>query len=379
MKKELELYIHIPFCIRKCNYCDFLSFSGPQMIQRRYLSALLSEIEHLKVSAEYQVVSVYIGGGTPSVLPGEWIVQIMERLKKKFSFDPQAEISIEVNPGTVDEQKLFMYRRGGINRLSLGLQSADEEQLGMLGRVHSFQDFENSFAAARRAGFDNINIDLIAGLPEQSLESWDRTLNTAAAFEPEHISAYGLIIEAGTVFAAAELNLPDEETERRMYEDTRAVLSGLGYRQYEISNYARPGYECRHNVGYWKRTDYLGFGIGAASLLNNTRYTNTRDINEYIEGCKEPQRLQQDREVLSKKAQMEEFMFLGLRLTQGFSDYEFEQSFGLPLEQVYGSEIDKLITAGLLQRDRSRISLTEAGINVSNYVFVHFLQEPDAP
>lgn len=378
MKKELELYIHIPFCIRKCSYCDFLSFSGEQKIQRRYLGALLSEIEHLDADDAYQVTSVYIGGGTPSVLPGEWIVQIMERLKKKFSFGLQAEISIEANPGTVDDQKLFLYRSAGINRLSLGLQSADEVQLGMLSRIHSLRDFEDSFQAARRSGFDNINIDLISGLPDQSRESWVRTLNKAASFEPEHISAYSLIVEEGTMFAEADLNLPDEETERLMYEETHEVLSGLGYQQYEISNYARPGYECRHNTGYWRRTDYLGLGLGSASLVNNTRYTNTRDINDYMEYCKYPDKLQQNREVLSTIAQMEEFMFLGLRMLEGVSDREFERCFSQSLDTVYGSAVKKLVGEKLLERDGSRIRLTRAGISLSNYVFVQFLLEDEA-
>lgn len=373
MKKDLELYIHIPFCIRKCSYCDFLSFSGGQKIQRRYLKALLAEIEYTEVSEEYQVTSVYIGGGTPSAVPGEWIVQIMERLKKKFSFIPQPEISIEVNPGTVDEQKLFQYRSGGINRLSLGLQSADQNQLEILGRIHSFRDFEDSFDAARRSGFDNINVDLMSGLPDQNLESWIETLNTAASYEPEHISAYSLIVEAGTAFAEADLNLPDEETERQMYEAAGAVLSGLGYRQYEISNYARPGYECRHNIGYWKRTEYLGFGLGAASLKNNIRYTNTRDMNDYIELCRCPVKLRRDEEKLAQGSQMEEFMFLGLRLTDGIQIQDFEQNFGRPLDEVYGNEIEKLISQGLLIMDKRSVKLTPKGIDLSNYVFVQFL------
>ena len=257
-RTPLELYIHIPFCVKKCQYCDFLSGPSDQETRDRYIEALLAEIRAVQNAERYEIVSVFIGGGTPSVLKAEAIASVMEAIYRKFSFSADAEVTIEANPGTVDLEKLTIYRRTGINRLSLGLQSTDPDELKMLGRIHSYEDFIQSYQQAREAGFDNINIDMMFAIPGQSGEAWRQHLHQVAELNPEHISAYSLIIEEGTPFAQRELDLPDEDTEYQMYEDTAAVLEEYGYQQYEISNYAKKGHACRHNIGYWKGTEYLG-------------------------------------------------------------------------------------------------------------------------
>lgn len=263
--KELELYIHIPFCIQKCRYCDFLSGPADDASKYRYTKALIREIESLPEGRESIITTVFFGGGTPSVLPGEWTARILETLKKRFSFAADAEITTEANPGTVDKEKLRIWRESGINRISFGCQSSFHEELQMLGRIHTWEDFLESYALARESGFDNINIDLMSGLPGQKLKTWETTLHRAAELKPEHISAYSLIVEEGTPFASMNLDLPDEDTERMMYSRTREILAGYGYGRYEISNYALQGRECRHNIGYWIRTPYIGLGLGASS------------------------------------------------------------------------------------------------------------------
>ena len=262
----LELYVHIPFCVKKCDYCDFLSGPAAPQRQKAYIRALLSEIEAVSLGCEREVVSVFIGGGTPSVLEPELITQVLDKLIQSFHITPDAEITIEANPGTLHTEKLKAYREHGVNRLSLGLQSPDEQELKALGRIHSYREFLESFHLAREAGFTNINVDLMSAIPGQSYEGWIQNLCTVAALGPEHISAYSLIVEEGTPFAQRTLDLPDEDTEYRMYEDTANVLGEYGYCQYEISNYARPGYACRHNIGYWKRMDYLGLGLGLSLI-----------------------------------------------------------------------------------------------------------------
>ena len=278
--RKLELYIHIPFCVRKCAYCDFLSAPAGRDTQKQYVNALKREIEEFPCKKEYKISSVFFGGGTPSVLPGEEIAQIMTLLKKKFVFSEDAEISLECNPGTADEQKLGVYRDCGINRLSFGLQSADNTELELLGRIHTWEAFLTTYEAARRVGFTNINVDLMSALPGQTADSWKETLRKVIALDPEHIYAYSLIIEEGTPFyekyeedarkrEAGEQPefLPSEEEEREMYQLTEELLDEAGMHRYEISNYAKSGCECRHNIGYWDGTEYVGFGLGASSML----------------------------------------------------------------------------------------------------------------
>lgn len=386
--KDVELYLHIPFCVRKCEYCDFLSAPAGREVQRAYKETLKREISCFEPEEAYRVVTVFFGGGTPSLLPEEWIGELMETLRDKFSFAPDAEISIECNPGTADEKKLCAYRQAGINRLSIGLQSADDRELALLGRIHTWKDFCRTYEAARGAGFSNINVDLMSALPMQTEESWERTLRSVLAYRPEHISAYSLIIEEGTPFyekyAADDERrssgecpkfLPDEEAERRMYEQTKQLLLQAGMHRYEISNYAKDGYECRHNRGYWQGVPYIGFGLGAASLMDDivlgkrVRYKKADSLDAYLSGDFE----QKDRQLLTQGEEMEEFMFLGLRLTEGVSASQFERRFGTSVDAVYGKVLKRQQELGLLKKCGERIFLTPRGMDVSNMVMAEFL------
>lgn len=380
--RELELYLHIPFCIKKCAYCDFLSMVAGEKEQRDYLEALKKEIREFPSAKEYHVSSVFFGGGTPSILPAVWIGGMMDTLREKFLIDPDAEISLECNPKTADEEKLRLYRSMGINRLSIGLQSADDAELALLGRVHTRDDFEQTYCLARKAGFSNVNVDLMSALPGQTAESWRRTLEYVLSLEPEHISAYSLIIEEGTPFYDAyhaddELrsrgdapeHLPSEEEERRMYETTERLLSRAGLHRYEISNYAKYGYECRHNIGYWKRTEYAGFGLGASSLLSERRLCNPVRMQDYLCGGWS----KREQVILEEQDQMEEFMFLGLRMTSGIREHDFFRKFGKTVDEVYGKVLERQTANGLLARENGRVFLTPEGVSVSNTVMSDFL------
>lgn len=369
---SFELYIHIPFCVRKCAYCDFLSAPGSEEAKASYTKALLREIEAVKTEKR-EVSSIFVGGGTPSALSPSLMGDIFEKIHESFSVAQDAEITIEANPGTLSKEKLFLYKNAGINRLSLGLQSPEEAELKSLGRIHTYEEFLESFSLAREAGFQNINVDLMCALPDQTYEGWIRNLRTVAALHPEHISAYSLIIEEGTPFAKRKLNLPDEDTEYRMYEDTAGILAEYGYEQYEISNYAKKGLACRHNIGYWTRKEYLGLGLGAASLWGNQRFSNTSDFSAYLKESGSPETIRENREILSLEDEMSEFMFLGLRMTEGVSKAEFLESFGTPIESVYGKVLDKYKNMGLLEEKEGRIFLTRAGIHVSNGVMAELL------
>lgn len=381
--KSLELYVHIPFCVRKCEYCDFLSAPAGADTQQEYVRNLLLEIEQKGVRCtDYEVITIFFGGGTPSILKAGWIADILDAIHRNFKVRKDAEITIECNPGTLTFEKLSMYKSAGINRISVGLQSASDAELRELGRIHTYEDFLKSYDLIRKKGFSNVNIDLMAALPGQTLKSYEQTLRRVLALKPEHISAYSLIIEEGTPFyekyEADELlrekgekpqMLPSEETERLMYERTKELLLAHGYERYEISNYARRGYACRHNIGYWRRENYLGFGLGSASLLENERFHNTTDLTDYLGG----DYLAYEQEKLDKKSQMEEFMFLGLRMTDGISTECFRQTFGLTVELVYGPVLEQQIADQLLRKEDGRIFLTERGLDVSNYVMAQFL------
>ena len=380
-QKELELYVHIPFCVKKCSYCDFLSAPATEQTKEAYMAALFAEIGgRAKDYKDRIVTSVFIGGGTPSLLSGDSIRQLMEHIREGFSLAPDAEITMEVNPGTVTAEKLTAFYGAGINRLSIGMQSAQEQELKILGRIHDFDSFCQVYREAVEAGFTNINVDVMSGLPGQTLTSYKDTLEKVLRLEPmpQHISAYSLIVEEGTPFAAmadrGELPLPEEDTERAMYEETIEVLAGYGFHRYEISNYALDGYECRHNVGYWIRRDYLGFGIGAASLIDNVRFQNGRDLNAYLA---HPLACREEEQSLTTQEQMEETMFLGLRLIRGVSYPEFARCYGQTLEEVYGEVIARNVADGLLtvREDETgrRLMLTGRGLDVSNYVMAQFL------
>lgn len=371
----LEIYVHIPFCIRKCDYCDFLSGPGDRTRQEAYIKALLHEIRSLPHIPNHEVVSLFFGGGTPSLLDACLIEEIISNLKEKFLFSPEAEISLEANPGTLMKEKLKVYRKAGVNRLSIGLQSADNEELNALGRIYTFEEFLEGYFLAREEGFFNINVDLMCAIPGQSYEGWIRNLRTAAELKPEHISAYSLIIEEGTPFAQRKLELPDEDTEYRMYEDTEKVLREYGFHQYEISNYAKNGFECLHNLGYWKRTEYLGLGLGAASLLAGMRFSNTRDMEEYLACSRNAEQIRKDVQLLTKREEMEEFMFLGLRMTKGIREGDFMACFGVSLRERYGAVLDKYRKTGFMEYEDGYWRFTRKGIHVSNVILAEFLAE----
>ena len=400
MEQNLSLYLHIPFCVRKCLYCDFLS--GPQSadVQEQYVEALCHEIQETSPEyREYQVVSVFIGGGTPSVLLPEQTIRIMETLKSCFTLTDTCEISMEMNPGTVTPEKMNAYCACGINRISIGLQSANDGELKALGRIHTCADFLKAYEMAVEAGFTNINVDLMSAIPEQTLKSYQETLQKVLALQPQpvHISAYSLIVEEGTPFYEQELNLPDEETERRMYEITDDILREAGYHRYEISNYAKVGKECVHNKVYWQRGNYLGLGIGSASLIQNVRFHNVTDIWSYvnlmlgensieneienaaclhIDMVENLKKLKEEVQELPIEEQMEEFMFLGLRMMEGVSERRFFENFGRRFEEVFPGVIEKHEKLGLLEvtgEEFVHLKLTSHGIDVSNQVFVDFM------
>ncbi|MCI8949343.1 MAG: oxygen-independent coproporphyrinogen III oxidase [Lachnospiraceae bacterium] len=397
-KRSLELYIHIPFCVQKCFYCDFLSFPAARNVMAEYMDQLRCEIASSGGWYEnYQVQTVFIGGGTPSILESEQILMLMQTVRKAFSLAEDAEITIEANPGTFLNKKIPVYQAAGINRLSIGLQSASNGELKRLGRIHSFEDFLKSFQSARMEGFGNINIDLISAVPGQTIDSWRNTLKKVIMLKPEHISAYSLMIEEGTVFGehyqkegegyglervqktdklAGWPDLPNEDEERQMYELTKKLLADAGFIHYEISNFAKPGYQCRHNLGYWSGIEYLGFGLGASSCVKGQRFCNETDLENYqkldfsLDGL---ERLHGRVHIQSRREQMEEFMFLGLRKMEGVTELEFIREFGIRMDSVYGDVIRKLTEERLIERKASRIALTDRGIDVSNYVFGQFL------
>ena len=390
-RKPLELYVHIPFCIRKCAYCDFVSGPGTKAMQKEYEEALLAEIDAAEETAEREVISVFFGGGTPSAVDAGMLARVMEKLRSKYVFSEDAEITLEANPGTLDAEKLKCYRKSGFNRISIGCQSVHDEELKRLGRIHTFAEFQESFALARDAGFANINVDLMSGLPEQSEEKWEESLRTIAELSPEHISAYSLIVEPGTPFAEQKLDLPDEDTEREMYARTAEILAEYGFFQYEISNYAKPGYECKHNMVYWTGGEYIGFGIGASSYFQGKRFNNMRDIFKYIELMENlsdkfvetdnmellyndtTRTLGEFVTIIYIDAVMEDFMFVGLRMSCGVSREDFKERFNKDIYEVYGSVLNKYIGEGFMASEGDRIYLTDAGIDVSNVILADFL------
>ena len=357
----ISLYIHIPFCKSKCKYCDFLSFPKSEYTNA-YKDALLKEINAFDCSDT--VKSIFIGGGTPSFIDSSIIAEIMQSLGK-FNISKNAEITIEANPGTLTENKLKTYKQNGINRISMGLQAWQNSLLKTLGRIHTREEFiENYYLTSKY--FDNINTDLMFSLPDQTFEMWLETLENVTALKPKHISAYSLIIEEGTPFFNMDLNLPDEDTDRKMYHSAIKYLADKGYRQYEISNFAIPGYESVHNTVYWQRGNYKGFGLGSASLIDNVRYKNTENINSYIKGTTIT-----EEEILSKEDAMAEFMFLGLRMTKGISISEFSKEFGIDPLDKYKSVINKYSNYIIINKDR--LYLTSEGLDISNIIFADML------
>ncbi|MBR1772104.1 MAG: radical SAM family heme chaperone HemW [Lachnospiraceae bacterium] len=397
--QELELYVHIPFCIQKCKYCDFLSAPAKRQVQNAYMEALLTEIagkaagcgipdvrgelpeEGQAPVRERPVCSVFIGGGTPSAVEPAWIGRVMEALRAHFALRADAEISMEVNPGTVTRKSLRLYREFGIRRLSIGCQSADEKELRTLGRIHTFDQFLDTYRWAREAGFDNINVDLMSALPGQTIERACRSVEAMLQLDPppEHLSVYSLIVEEGTAFCeqvqAGILTLPDEDTEREIYWRIADFLETNGYEHYEISNYAKAGCRCIHNCGYWTGREYLGFGLGAASLYGHTRFSNTDTLDTYLA---DPVHSAVQQETLRVQDQMAETMFLGLRMADGVSSGQFLARYGVEPTVPYRTQIASCMRDGLLRvtdaaDGGTRLVLTRRGLDVSNYVFAKFL------
>lgn len=379
----MELYIHIPFCIRKCAYCDFLSAPADQDTIAQYMTSLKKQLVRQAASFQNQVIdTVFIGGGTPTVLSIGQISDLLDTVQTNYVFAKNVEFTVEANPGTLTAGKVRALAEGGVNRVSLGLQSASETELQLLGRIHTYDDFLRSYGLLREGGIRNINVDLMSALPGQTVASYEKTLHQVLSLHPEHISAYSLIIEEGTPFyeryredeklrdAGKEPQLlPSEESERAMYELTGALLSDYGYERYEISNYAKKGYACRHNVGYWTGEEYLGVGLGASSYIEGTRFCNTSDLREYLEDDFTPREVQK----LSKSDRMAEFFYLGLRMTAGVAKAEFVRRFGLGAEAVYGDVLKDLVGQELLEDTGTHYRLTPFGRDVSNQVLYRFL------
>lgn len=374
--KPLSVYIHIPFCVQKCKYCDFLSAPSTRENMELYMDALKKEMisESVKYE-EYEIETIFFGGGTPSILDEGQIEDCIDVLRTNYQISKLCEITLEMNPGTASMQKLEGWKRAGVNRLSIGLQSANDSELRLIGRIHDFDTFVKSYDQAKAAGFDNINVDLMSALPGQTISGWRETLNKVLLLEPDHISAYSLIIEEGTPLSKhidEYPPVPSEDEDREMYRDTKRILKEHGFMRYEVSNYAKEGKECKHNVTYWTRGNYAGFGLGASSMVENIRWHNTENMDKYI---KNPTESKEDMEKLSLNDCMEEFMFLGLRMMQGVSKKRFFKEFDMNMDEVYGDVLKKWEKTGHLKMEGDNVSLTDSGIDISNAIFTDFLIE----
>lgn len=372
----MELYLHIPFCVQKCKYCDFCSFQGTEDMIVSYIEQLKKEIAAWGHQLPEQKIStVFFGGGTPSCVDDIYISQLCEYIFQNFSVEKDAELTIEANPGTVSMEKLQRYRQAGITRISLGLQSTVQEELEYLGRIHTYDEFLDSFQMARTCGFENINVDLMSAIPKQTIPSYEASLRAVAQLAPEHISAYSLIVEEGTPFAEdpqLEDMLPSEEEEVTMYKITKEILLEYGYGQYEISNYSKPGYECRHNLGYWSGIPYLGMGLAASSYVNEKRFSNPSTMEAYQKQVSFVEDFEKE-DQLSFDERIEEFMFLGLRKREGVSREAFFKRFQKTMDSYYKDIIEKSIKQGWMQECGDRILLTDQGILLSNQVLCGFL------
>ena len=387
--KNVGLYIHIPFCKQKCQYCDFNSYAGKENLIETYMKWVEFELKGVgegnRVDYENNlddlivVKSIYIGGGTPSFIDSKYIEKIMEIVKECYTIDINAEITIEVNPGTVSQKKLETYLNSGINRISIGLQSTHNEILSKLGRVHSYEEFLYTYNLARKVGLKNINVDLMLGLPNQSLNDLQESITEVVNLEPEHISVYSLIIENGTPFCEKlekqEIALPSDELERAMYWETKRKLEKAGYTHYEISNFAKPGFESKHNLSCWNQEEYIGIGASAHSYTNNVRYSNIDSIEDYIRNYENGNEIDNFvfHEKQNKESKMKEFMMLGLRKIQGIHIQDFKNKFGENPIYLYKKELEKLVNEELLEIDGDVIKLTDKGIDLANLVWEEFV------
>ncbi|MCI9063380.1 MAG: oxygen-independent coproporphyrinogen III oxidase [Clostridia bacterium] len=376
--KNIGVYIHIPFCKQKCIYCDFISYADKQDKQERYVKSLIKEIQQWRIeNKDTEIDTIYIGGGTPSYLDSEYILEILDQFKEKIL--PNAEITIEVNPGTVNTKKLEDYKRAGINRLSIGLQSTNNRLLNLMGRIHSFEEFQETYKQSRKVGFDNINVDLMIGLPTQTIQDIKKSLDEIINLDPEHISVYSLIVEENTIMQKlideGTLKLPDEELERNMYWYVKNTLELNGYNHYEISNFSKPGFESKHNMNCWNQKEYKGFGIAAHSYINNNRFSNIIDMNKYITNIEEKQFeknivIEEKQEEFKKK---QEFMLLGLRKIEGISIQEFKNKFVDNPIFLFKEELNELSNNGLIVINEDKIKLTHKGLDLANLVWEKFI------
>lgn len=387
-KTRVELYVHIPFCRQKCRYCDFVSLTGSEQYMSVYLDGLLAEAGVRLQRVPEPLESIYIGGGTPSLLPVEELQRLLSGIHELFQIRQDAEWTTEANPGTLSATWLKTAVSGGVNRLSLGMQAAQDRLLRMLGRIHSMEEVRQSVHLARSVGIRSLNLDLMFGLPEQTFQDWQETLEIALTLSPEHLSVYGLIPEKGTPLYAdllsGRLELPDVEAEREMYEYAREKLSSAGYEQYEISNWALPGYSCRHNIGYWRQHPYLGLGVSAASMtlirkdgvgIAYLRETNTSNLSDYLaRTLRGKSAVAEAVEIRAKEARFETVM-LGLRMTEGIRESDFSALHGVPMEACWGKKLQNLQEQGLLKHQHGRWFLTERGMDIQNAILVELMEE----
>lgn len=375
----LGLYIHIPFCVKKCKYCDFNSFKLNIDEKKKYLSALEKEMELYKGEVEGKSIdSIFLGGGTPSILNKEEIKILFENIKNNFNIKSSAEITMECNPGTLTLDKLKVMKECGVNRLSIGLQAVQNHHLEYIGRIHTYEEFEKNYFQAKEVGFENINVDLMYALPNQSKKDWIESLEKVVKLNPTHISAYSLILEENTelfnMYERKEFKLLDEDTDIEMYEHTINYLKEHGYNQYEISNYAKDGFECKHNILYWKCENYVGLGPSASGFLNETRYNNLCELDKYEEVIFSGKKPIEWEEELSIKDEIEESIFLGLRMNDGIKFIDFYEKYNFDFKKEYKNEIKKLKDLQLIDVDCTSIKLTQKGREISNSVFVEFME-----
>lgn len=379
-KQRLGLYVHIPFCKSKCAYCDFYSYvPSDESVYERYVNALITHMESYKNGCQhYAPDTVFVGGGTPTALPIPLLLQLITAIKRNFRLTKRPEITLEANPATVSLKDLKRLRRAGVNRLSMGLQTADNGELQTLSRLHTRQEFEKAFREARQAKIGNINVDLMFGIPGQTVDSMLKTLNYVTRLGPEHISFYNLKIEEGTPFwkMRETLELPDEDTEYTMYMTAVKFLASRGYNQYEISNFAKPGYQCMHNIKYWNCEEYLGLGPAAHSFFNGNRFSFCSDINKYMAALENPLsgiRITETSEELMPKERLGEYVMLRFRLSEGISTREFFRLFGKDFDYMYGGKLARYISAGYVCHENDRYYMTPKGMFVSNYILSDIL------
>lgn len=368
------IYVHIPFCKKKCKYCDFVSFFCDEENQKKYICKLIEEINNKDINKK--VTTIYIGGGTPSFIDSKYIVQILNTLKEKFDIEENAEITIEINPGTITREKLLDYKNAGINRISIGLQSTENRLLELIGRIHTFEEFLNTYNLVKEIGFTNINIDLMLALPTQIKEELIESITKVIDLKPNHISLYSLILEEETELYRKvenkELEMLDEDVERKMYWKAKKILEKNGYNHYEISNFAKKGFESKHNLDCWNQEEYLGLGLSAHSYINNKRFSNTSDFDKYI-NSKNFESIIEVHEKQGKEEKAKEFMMLGLRKIEGISISEFERRFRINPLFYFRFEISKLTDEGLIEVDLDNIKLTKKGLDLANLVFEEFI------